>query len=260
VSEQFAVVQTHLDPPDPEKLQRAFRGVPGLTPYDVNTVCNEGGGILGRNFTPAQASVLKSNLKAEGVEVEIVEKSGLPVLPQGKTIHHVRFTPEALMVEDLIKGEIPVPWEQAYLIAAGSVQLAKIARQEKEVDEVRFGPVRGIIPVPHTWHRVEYSSKVSADWFLRAEIILAGAAVRYSIEAEHFTFAPLGEGVTKDLAGNFCLLMRGLAAQAPKALLSRGAASIASEACEFVYYPRKSAFEDDIIWLLWKAQQSSAEQ
>jgi hypothetical protein len=257
---RYAILQSELEPLDFEKLRRAFRGVPGLTAYDVDILCHEGGGVVGRNFSADQAMALQANLKGEGVPVEIVEESRLPVPPPGKTIHRVQLTPEALLVDDLLKGTLPIPWQQVSLIAAGSVQLRTISRQEKVSDQpFRLRVVQfGLFAIPETQPTVEYSRKESADWFLRAQIILQGGTAGYSIEAENFNFAPLGEGVTRDLAGNFCLLVRGLAAHAPQAVLGRGAASILSDPCEFGYYPNKNAFHDEIVWMLWRARQSAA--
>jgi hypothetical protein len=255
---RFAVVQARREPLDLEKLRRAFLGVPGLTPHDADVVGGEGDAILCRNLSADQAAMLQAKLQAEGVEVETVDQSQLPVLPPPKAIRRIELTPEALWVDDLIKGKIPIAWRQVRLIGAGSVQLMTVTRKRTETREVDPNPLRHLTPL---WplisgRKVQFSSQTSTDWFLRAEIVLAEGAVRYSIEAENFNFAPLGEGVSKDLAGNFCLLIRGLAAHAPEALLSRGAASILSDPCEFAYYSRKTAFEDDLIWTLWKAQQS----
>lgn len=252
----FAIVRRGLEPLDLEQLRRAFLGVPGLAPCDAGTVCNEAGGILCRGFSTDQAAALQANLKTEGVEVEMVDESQLPVLPPPKLIRRVEIKSEALFVEDLIKGLKPIAWDQVCLIAAGSVQLTKFARQQQVTEEIRLHISHGI-PLPVMETKLEYRSKEAADWYLRAEIIMADGSIRYSVEAEQFNFSPLGEGVTRDLAGNFCLLIRGLATHAPGALLSRGAASILSEPCEFSYYPRKNAFHDDIIWTLWKAAPSA---
>jgi hypothetical protein len=253
---RFAIVQTSDEPLELEKLRRAFLGVPGLAPHDAETFCSEGDGILCRNLSADQAAALQANLKAEGVEVATVEQSRLPVLPPPKAIRRIALTPEAMQVDDLIKGTISVPWRQLRLIAAGSVQLMMETRKRIETREIDPNPLRHLTPL---WplmsaRQVQFSSRTSTDWFLRAEILLADGAGRYSIEAENFNYAPLGEGVTRDLAGNFCWLIRGLAAHAPKALLSRGTASILSDPPAFAYYSRKTAFEDDLIWTLWKAR------
>jgi hypothetical protein len=253
MSERFAIVQPRFEPPGTEKLARALRGVPGLTPSDALTVCNEAG-ILCRGMTADQAAALLANLKAEAVAVEIVNEAQLPTLPPPKIIRRIGIQTEALLVDDIIRGMIPVAWEQVRLIAAGSVQLTKITRHERVIEELRHDPFQALIPVPSLELRVEYDSKERGDWFLRAEIVLADRTLRYSIEAERFLFISLGEEATKNLAANFCLLVRGLVAHAPDALLNRGVASIMSDACEFAYYPRKAAFYDEITWMLWKAQ------
>jgi len=261
VNPTYAIVHTRLEPLTLEQLRRSFRGVPGLTPHDASTVCSEGCGIVGRNFTAAQAAALQANLRNDGVPVEIVAEARLPVLPPGKTIHRIQITPEAMLIDHLIRGTVPIPWDQVFVIAAGSVQLATLIHEQRIVENPRQG-LRALRPtlfdIPSSGYEVESSSKVVSDWYLRAEILLAGASGRYSIEAENFNFVPLGEGVTRDLAADFCLLVRRLAAQAPKALLSRGAAAIRSDPCEFVYYARKNAFQDDIIWVLWRAQSAAA--
>jgi len=187
--------------------------------------------------------------------VETIDQSQLPALPPGKMLRRIALSPEAMLIDDLIKGTLPVPWNQVRCLAAGSVQLTTLSRKRTETREVGVPHPRHLIPLwPVQTSKVEYSTQASLDWFLRAEILLADDRVRYSVEAETLNFAPLGEGVTRDLAGNFCLLIRGLAARAPQALLNRGAAAILSDPCEFVYYPRKTAFEDDIVWTLWKSR------
>jgi hypothetical protein len=259
MNEHFAVVQTTLEPLDLEKMSRAFRGIPGFAPYDAGTVCSEGDGILCRGFSANQAAALQANLQAEGVAVEVVDEAQLPVLPPAKLIRRVEIKPETIFIEDLVRGMIPVPCDQIRLIAAGSVQLTSFPRTRTEWEEVRTEHINthlGIsIPIQVRETKFDYSSKESVDWFLRAEILLADGSLRYCIEAERFNFSSLGDGVTRDLAGNFCLLVRGLAAHAPHALLNQGAAAIVSDPCEFTYYPRKGVFLDEITWMLWQAEQ-----
>ncbi len=247
----FAVARTTSEPLAAETVSGAFRGVPGLTAYDANTTGGDGHGIVGRGLSAEQAAVLQANLKSAGVATELVEESQLPALPPAKIIRRVEIKPEALFIEDLIKGLIPIGWERVLLIAAGSVQLTKVSRNliEQEDFTQHIHVAHGI---PAYQSTSNYVSKETVDWFLRAEILMTDGKLRYSIEAERFNFVPLGEGVTRDLAGNFCLLVRGLAAHAPKALLSRGAASMVSDPPEFIYYPRKGAFYDEITWMLWQ--------
>jgi hypothetical protein len=100
--------------------------------------------------------------------------------------------------------------------------------------------------------KFEYSSRESAGWVLRAEVLLTRAAIRYSIEAEEFNFACLGERVNGDLAANFCLLLQDFIGFVPHATLNRGAVSIGSGPAGLVGYPNVSFFQQEISWLLWQ--------
>ena len=256
---RYAILRTNRKPVEVEVMARAFRGVPGLTPYDAHMVCGAGDGILCRNLSAAQAEVLLTNLGTEAVQVELVEETKLPSLPTGRVIHRGKFTPEALLVDDLLKGQLPLPWEQVQLIAAGSVQTATFARKRTEWEEVHMDHLHihaGImIPIPRKVTRFEYNSKESSDWFLRADILLADSTTRYRIEAEHFDFAASCPEASRNLAGDFCLFVRELARYAPKAMLSRGAAAILADPPEFVYFPHKKSYEDELIWTLWRNAQ-----
>ena len=258
MSQRFALVRHNLDPLDVEKLRRAFLGLPGLAPYDADAVCNDGAGILCRGFATDHATTLQAKLKAEGVDAEIIDETTLPALPPPKIIRRVEIKPEALFVEDLVRGMMPVEWARVRLIAAGSIRLTQVTRKYVETEETHPRHIHvGHLSVQVTEGSSGYVSKEKVDWFLRAEILLADSPVRYSIEAERFNFIPLGEGVTRDLSGNFCLLVRGLVTHAPKAILNQGAAAIAADPPEFMYYPRKSAYYDEITWHLWKAQSAA---
>jgi hypothetical protein len=259
MSHQFAVVQSRLESIDFETLRRAFAGVSGLAPFDAEAVCAEADGILCRGLTAEQALTLQAHLKEEGVEVERVDESLLPVLPMPRMIRRVQITPEALLVEDLVKGFSPFAWDRVRLLAAGSVRLTTFQRTRSEHDATaagQLGRYPGLaFPVRVYRTKVVYVTRESTDWHLRAEILVEGGPGRCSIEAEHFFFSPPGEGAPRDLSGSFCRLVRELAAHAPNALHNRGVAAIASDPCEFVYYPRKGSFLDEITWMLWKARQ-----
>ena len=258
MSAPFAIVRTGGEPPALETLEAAIRGVPGLTPYDARSRC-DGHGIIVRGLSAEQAAVFETNLKAAGVIVECVEEARLPVLPPGKIIRQVEFTAEALMILDLVGRKTPVNWKQIKLFAAGSVQLTTFSRSRQEgawgaeiVHVVHVGGL-GALPALLQDSGPNYTVKESSDWFLRAEIVLADGATRYSFEAEKFQFTCLGERMTKNLAGDFCQFVRELAGRATSAALNRGAAAIVGEPPAFVYYPRKGMFHEEMIWMLWRA-------
>ena len=78
--------------------------------------------------------------------------------------------------------------------------------------------------------------------------------MRYSINADQsvaLLFQYLGERRTKNLQTNFCLLVRDLIRYAPNATLSRGAYYLQQDPNSIGFYPTKTAFFNELIWLLW---------
>jgi hypothetical protein len=255
MKDSYAVARTSTGEIPRDKLTEAYRSLPGLTVYDASTTGGDGYGFVGRGLTSQQASALQAKLKAADVPTEIVEEARVPVLPTGKLIRRVELTDAALVIFDVLGRKTPVDWQQVKWIAAGSVKLSTFTRTRKDLEVVH---VDVMLPITVTEVITERSSKESVDWFLRAEVLLADTKTRFSFEAEKFDFTCLGERMTKNLSGNFCLFVRELAKGAPGAALNRGAAAITAEPQEFAYYPRKGQFYDEILWMLWRAAGPSA--
>jgi len=127
----YAVLQTDLNTPSVEQLQRAARFVPGLTAGDGHVLGNDAFGILVKDFSEQQAGALQANLRAEGVETEIVEQSFLPQLPPIKFVHRLECSSQHLMIHDPLGRAFPVEWRNIMLIAAGSVRLSKFVSKVK---------------------------------------------------------------------------------------------------------------------------------
>ena len=96
----YAVLQTDLNPPGLDQLQRAFRLVPGLTAGDAHILGQDAFGILVKNFSEEQAGALQGALRGEGVETEIVDQSFLPELPPKKIVQRLDCLPEHLLIYD----------------------------------------------------------------------------------------------------------------------------------------------------------------
>jgi len=256
VNPACAIATRTFEPVDREVLANALRGVPGLTPADAPTVCGEGRGFLARHLTAEQATAFHANLQRAGAASELVDEASVPALPTRRLIRKVEFTPEALRVDDALGRMKPVAWSDIEVLAAGSVREAVFTRTRQEwqttrVDLLHVGHL-AVIPIPVTETRVDYDASESAEWSLRAELLLVDGATRLSIEAEKFSFAGLRELLTQNLATNFCLLVRELARQAPQAILNQGAQRIVAEPWQFAYYETRKAFQDETTWLLWQ--------
>ncbi len=256
---RYALMNRSLEAPEHDAFARAFRGVPGLTPMDANSIGNPECGMLIRNLTLDQATALQSNLKASGTNADVVAEAILPVLPAGKVIRSLECSLETLTIRDSLQHRTAIGRQDVKLLAAGSVRFATFARQRKEQEVVtahlmhlHFHPIPLLIPMIHRETHTHYVQQESDQWVLRGEMISNVVNQRFIIEAENFDYSCLGSNMTNDLATNFCLLMRELAGKDSPTALSRGVTSILADPCEFAYYPNKDAFHNELIWCLWR--------
>jgi hypothetical protein len=252
---RYALMNQGAEAVEHDLFSRAFAGVPGLTPIDASALGNRGCGILIRKLTLEQATTLKTNLKAAGIETEVVPENALPALPVGKVIRSLECSAEVLNVRDCLQRTIGLGRSDVKLLAAGSVRTATFPRELKEVEEIRIEWVHGLhggLPMLKQETVVRHVQREAEQWLLRAEIFAPVVNQRFVIEGENFDYRCLGSAPTHDLATNFCLLMRELAGKYSPPLLSRGVTSIISEPPEFAYYPNKDSFHNELIWLLWR--------
>ena len=196
---RFALLQRSLEIPGVEQLKRAFRSVKGLTQTDAHTLAKDAFGILVNNLSPTDAMTLRGALGAEGVETAVVLQTDLPQLPQVKFVHQMDCLPNTLVVHDAIGRELPVPWEQIMLIAAGRVRLTVFEQQR-----VTPGQSPAQSALDSWWpvgprHRSasqpapEYVSRESQVPTLLLEVLLARAVMRLQIEGDQFRFYYLGD-------------------------------------------------------------------
>ena len=249
----YAVLQADLSPPSIERMRRAFRSVPGLTPVDAQILGNDAFGILVKDFSGHQAGALQGALQIEGVETEIVDQSCLPALPQTHFVQRLDCTPEHLLIYDPMGKTFTLDWRHIAFVAAGSVRLTDfVRRQEKR-------PVRRYHGHHSTTVEVEYEtvSHEERKFHLLAEIIITGATLRYSLAADKFNFSYLGGRNLKNPVANFSLLVRDLAQFSARARLNQGAEAMRADATRVFTYPSKNAFYEEIIWTLWQMKKAA---
>src|SRR6185503_18589726 len=97
---RYAVLQTDLNPPAIDQLQRAFRSVPGLTASDAFILGKDAFGILVKDLSEEQAGALQGALRIEGIKTEIVDHALLPPLPQTHFVRQMECSPENLLIFD----------------------------------------------------------------------------------------------------------------------------------------------------------------
>jgi hypothetical protein len=233
----FAIMQKELMAPSVEHLARAFRSLPNLTALDAQTAVNDAFGIIWRGLDVEAASAMQDALMKQGIEVEAVEESELPVLPPAKVIKQIEFLPGQLSMYDPMGRVFALPWRDLMLIAAGNVRL-------------RDYRGKGHTPADAT-HNNDFARN-DDNLHLMLELVLAGGVARYSMIADEFVFNHLGARLTKDTPRNFELVVRELADHAPHAGLNRGAFLICQNEKDIFTYPNKAAFFEEIMWFLWR--------
>jgi hypothetical protein len=250
----YAVLQTDLNPPGIEQMARAFRSVPGLTPADAHILGKDAFGILVKDFSEQQAGVMQGALRIEGIETEIVDQSFLPSLPTTKFVRRLDCSPEHLLLYDPVGRSFALDWRHIIFIAAGAVRLIDFVRDQETRQRVRY--TAGGMPYQDTEY--ETFSREEQNSHLIGEIIITGATLRYSFDADNFNFVYLGERNTKDRAANFVSLVRDLTQFGANAQLNRGAAAMRGDAAQIFSYPSKNAFYEEIIWTLWQMKKAAA--
>ncbi|MEO6034857.1 MAG: hypothetical protein ABIQ35_06355 [Verrucomicrobiota bacterium] len=233
-----------MDIPPVEKIEQALLSVKGFTRIDARTFANDAYGILVKNISAEQANAFSQALLGQGIETFVVAQTDLPDLPQTKFVQRMDCTPTALLIYDPLGRSFPLPWQHVMLVAAGCVRMTDFRRVEKP--SWSTSDSEGGTYETTTVYNVEERAE-----HLLLEIVVSGAVLRYSVSAERFRFDYLAERRSKSLPQNFALLVQDISANAPHALLNRGALSLCQNDSLFPY-PSKNAFFEEIAWLLWR--------
>jgi hypothetical protein len=259
----YALLAKTIEPPTPEILVRAFRGVPGLAAADALIAAQSISAILMRGLTADQVLALSAGFKDQGIQTETVPESSLPVLPPARLIRSVEFGATHLKIHEACGRRCEFEWDQVGLLAAGKVQEVKIQRTRREWKEVKtdhigipLGHVHVAIPIRVVETKSEYRSRESDQWGLRLEILKTGGAARFVVEAENFQFGDLACDASADVQSDFCFLVKELAARASNSARNRGVAAIMAGAPAPVCYLRRAAFQNEMIWMLWQQRRT----
>ncbi len=247
----YAVLQSKLNAPSLEQLQRAFRFVQGLTAYDARILGNDAFGILVKDLSAQQAASLQGALRIEGFETEIVDQALLPSMPPTHFLRRCDALPQHLLLYDPLGRSFPLEWPHVLIVAAGAVRLTEFVQQRRERPLVRYD---GDVDAGAT--EMLSTTKETQNVRLICEIIVANAGLRYSVSAERMDFTYLGERNLGDAAANFSLFVRDLVGFSSDAYVNRGAEVLQADATSAFTYPSKNAFHEEIIWMLWQLKKS----
>jgi hypothetical protein len=246
---QFAVLQRDGGCPGAEQIRRAFRSFSTLTDADAVRLAANAQGILLRHLSSDQARAFLRALQAEGVAAAMVSENELRLLPESRALHRLSLTDRALEVYDLQGRPKPVAWSEIALVAAGAVRHVEIGAVTPERATTSSPSRFGIWPK----RAVESVRKVESEVQLVLEILLAGGAIRYELDAAQFPFKYAVDRPEFSTVQKFVWLVREIGLRATRALLNRGASDV-RHGIELVRgYPTRQAFTDEMLWLLWSA-------
>lgn len=247
----YAVLQKDAARPTAEQIRRAFRSFSHLTDADAVRLAANAQGILQRQLSADAARAFHRALQAEGVAAAIVAERELQLLPASKSLHRLALTEAALEVYDLRGQPTAVAWRELALVAAGAVRHDEISHPWSERHSASLHAGVG------TWPKrsVESGCKVETGSQLILEIVLAGGATRYEINADEFPFKYALDRPDLSTVQKFVWLVREISHRATGAILNRGARDV-HEGTELVRgYPHRQVFTDEMTWLLWNAAQ-----
>lgn len=235
--------------PDPEVVKRALRQVRRFTEADAVRMAREPGGLLARNLSPEEASLVRRALEADGVAAVCLPAAQLPKLPQSRLLKRMEFQPQSWVIYDPLGRATPVPGAQVATVCAGAVRhfgLSSAVTQEWVRDHTGLAGVGGYRLETEVRHSVE--DNIS----FRMEILLAGGGMRFEIEAENFLF---GQSLSRPGLGppeKLAMLIAQFKQHAPHLCLNRGAEALLANPKAPVVYSSRQALTDDSAWLLWR--------
>jgi hypothetical protein len=250
---RYAVLQTDLNPPAIDKLQRAFKSVPGLTAADASILGKDAFGILVKNLSEQQAGAMQGALRIERIETEIVDQTFLPEVPRPHFVRRMDCSPEHLIIYDPLGRTFALEWNHIVIVAAGAVKLTDFVRHQKARPVTRYHGDG----VSSEEIECDTVTREERNFHMLGEVIVAGGALRYSFTADKFNFVGLGERRMQDTSANFSLFVRELIQFNPQAKLNRGAGALRANATEILSYPSKNAFYEEIVWMLWQMKKAA---
>ena len=248
----YAILQRSLAAPLVEGLARAFRVVPQLRPVDAGAMARDAFGILVQGLDRDDAERLLEALRAEGIEAEAVDQERLPVLPAPRPLRRAECHPLAFVAYDPLGRPTEFDWSHVLLVAAGLVRRTEFRHVVRE-RVARYDYEGGPITVS------EHSEREEEKLRPILEVFLDTAPGRYRIEGERFNYSYLGDRLHDDRMANFATIVQDCVLYTTRAVLNRGAATLQPGDRTLLAYPSRHAFEEEIVWLLWRQFASRVE-
>ncbi len=241
------LVQTSIDPPALDSMQRALRSSGVFPEVDAHGFVHDAFGVLIRDLEQGPALHLQAFLAAEGVSVEVVQDSEWPRLPPPKRIQQASCRADGFVPLDPLGRELVVPWDSIAAVACGLVQETDFGR--RVTANVGFNLKRNVPP-----ERLVLTGE-ERNWCWNAEVILAGG-LRFTWKSHRFQPTP-GSIPERREVPDFFAFIRDLVSHVPNAALNRGAFAIRMDQPDAgPRYPTRNAYDEEISWILFHLRRS----
>ncbi len=251
----YAVVQNEPTMPSPDSLETAFKVLSDLVDIDADTLSNDAYGIITDGLSHSDAQRLCVALNAEGVSTCVVPESDFPKLIPAKQIRRLDCTPGDMLLYDTLGRAAPILWDQVIMVAAGLVTVSEFKRSERDRIVVRgTGHGGGSCPILLT----DVSTKEEQNIRPMLEIYMTVDPTRIAVHGHEFQYNYLGDRLQLRYMDNFALLVQDVTTFAASAILNRGAMSLRDDNTVTYHYPTRHAFEEEIVWSLWRCSLATA--
>lgn len=216
----YALLQTTMNPPPVDALQRAFRDSRSLSSADAVFVADDAFGMLARDLPEDEAQSIAAFLAGENITVDLVAEHDLPRLPDAQFFLSAQLNESTVELFDALERSEAIPWGALRLIAVGYDQR-----------EVRLELVAGdaLLRYTTTMARLHFHHAKEVVGRSQAEKLVA---FLHKLR-EHAPQAWLNRGA--------------------QALLRDDAVERVED---LTAYPRPSAFHEEMVWLLWRARKA----
>jgi hypothetical protein len=249
----FAVLQTSLEQPIPwEALEAAVMSTETLAKPDCGRLLQNVFGIVVGNLSQEDALGFQGGLRAQGIETEVVDQASLPSLPEPFRPQSFDMSPEGLSFADYTGQNQFCPMSTLVFAAGGHVKhLPNIARRKLDWAQEAIAKDGGsshleMVPDRQAKEVVQF----------RLEFYFAGEPHRLQCLADETTIVRGNGQVLKFRDQNqLDSLLVTLASTIPPEQVN-GGIKVAAAGQDYVY-PSIHAFEEEIVWSLYRMAHGS---
>jgi hypothetical protein len=251
----YAVLQTSLDQSiSRETLEEAVMATEALSPPDCARLVRELFGIIATNLSQGDALALQAALQARNIPTEVVEESRLPALPQPRRVRALNLTEAGIDLIDLYDKVTSYDWQHV-VFAAGGGLLHLRSVQDHKLETVYVPGGRGgssdVRAVVVTDHHFENLPEFRLELFLPVE----SPRVQWVLTTNSvitINDAPLRLRDADRLASLLSLLGKVLSPEQSNLGIKKALNG------EVFRYPALPAFEQEIVWSLYRMARGSA--